>query len=398
MMGIGLFVQLLGNVLYSSGSMNGVHVYFLLILPALLLTILLGVKKTQLLDQGGRFFLLMAGGFLLFSSVSAAWSNGEDCVLYVLRKSVVIILYLVGVIYLASIASARAIKWFLVSGCVIAALGAFISMSYQLTVLGETFGWRTFRISRMGYGEWIDLGYPVIAGIYFGLFAVLAASLIAIRGQRDNVMWGLAVSILLLLPYMFLTFSRTSWIAMAVSVGYLLLAFRNRASMAIACCMGIIALIIMVFYYGDVVVEVTERQLSGRTEIWRWAIHSIMEKPVFGHGFAHSFWEENSAVPHAHNFYLQVLFEQGIVGFISFLAMLCVVVHAAWKNKEDSLVVGAFALVVYIMTVMLVEIQHVITRPGLYWTIFWFPLALVVGLANRNSFLDLSVRKEKRAD
>lgn len=397
-MGIGLFVQLVGNVLYSSGSMNGVHIYLLLILPALFLAVLASVKKNRFFSSEARLFLLMAGGFLLFSSLSAAWSDGDDTVLYVLRKSAVIFLYLIGVIYLASNASIQHIKWFLIIVCVIAALGALISMVYQLTILGEVFGWRTFRISSMGYGKWIDLGYPVIAGIYFGFFAVMAASVIAIHGKDLSGNTILAVSILCLLPYMFLTFSRTSWIAGIVSVGYLLLVFRHRASILMACCLGGGLLIMAAFYYDNLLEEVMTRQLSGRPQIWLWTINMIFDSPYWGHGFDHSFKVEWESVPHAHNFYLQILFEQGIAGLAWFLAMLSALIHAVWKNRKNRWVVGLFSLVIYILTVMAVEIQHVITRPGLYWTVFWFPLALLVGLVNRDVSLRLAAGRQKNSD
>lgn len=383
---VGLFLQLTGKVLYTSGSMNGVHVYFLLILPALVLVTLSAIKKVPLFASDAKKFLLLTGSFLLVSSVSALWSDGDESAIYVLRKSLVIWLYLVAVIYLTSVTQWQHIKWFLIAVCTVVALGAVISLVYQLAVLNETFGWRTFRIHRMGYGDWIDLGYPVIAGIYFAMFAVLAASMMAIDSQNRKVVLLLAVAILFILPYVFQTFSRTSWVAGVVSVGYLLVAFRHRASLVLTLCLALVVLVLTVAYHDQVVVEVTKRQLSGRPQIWLWTIKNILEFPIFGHGFSSSFalQEKNTMFSHAHNFYLQVLFEQGLLGTLCFLAMLFSVALSAWKARKDRLILGAFSLVVYILTVMLVEIEHVITRPGLFWTIFWFPLALVIGVVNRN--------------
>lgn len=386
-MAVGLFLQLTGKVLYASGSMNGVHVYLLLVLPALFLVFWAGIQKIPLFASDVKKFLLLAGSFLLVSSLSALWSDGEESVIYVLKKSLVVWLYLVAVIYLASTTQWKHIKWFLAGVCVVVALGAAISLLYQLTVVHETFGWRTFRIQRMGYGDWIDLGYPVIAGIYFAMFAVLSASLIAVDAQDRKVVWLLALAILLVLPYVFQTFSRTSWIAGIVSIAYLLVAFRHRASLVLAACLGFAVLMLVIIYYDQVVVEMTRRQLSGRPQIWLWTINRILENPVFGHGFSPWFalQEKHKMFSHAHNFYLQVLFEQGLLGLACFLGMLVAVFRAVWKARKDRMILGAFALVVYILTVMLVEIEHVVTRPGLFWTIFWFPLGLVMGLVNRQS-------------
>ena len=134
-MAVGLFLQLTGQILYASGSMNGVHVYLLLILPALFLVFLSGFKKIPLFLPESKRFLLLSAGFLLISSLSALWSDGEDSVIYVLRKGLVIWLYLVAVIYLVSNAEWKHTRWFLVGVCTVVAVGAAVSLIYQATVL-----------------------------------------------------------------------------------------------------------------------------------------------------------------------------------------------------------------------------------------------------------------------
>ena len=266
LMGVGLFLQLSSKVLYTSDSTNGVHVYLLLILPALLLTVWSFLKKESLF--------------------SAYWSDSGQSVLYVLRKSLVIFLYLAAIIYLVTVAKWQHIKFFIMMLCVVAAVGALVSLCYQLVVLDESFGWRTFRIYRMGHGEWIDLGYPVIAGIYFALFGVLAASLVALGHQNHSQNLVLMLVILVLLPYVFLTFSRTSWIAWAVAICYLMVVFRHRATIALATILACIAFVMIAIYQNEMAVEVTERQLSGRPQIWLWTLQHFLERPLLGHGCA----------------------------------------------------------------------------------------------------------------
>lgn len=390
-MAAGLFIQLTGKVLYASGSANGVHVYLLLILPSLLCFIWSTYSKTRVLASEAQWFLLSAAVFLAVCSVSAFWSDGDDSPLYVLRKSLVILLYLYAVVSLVTVAQWRHMRWFLVGICCVAAVGALLSLGYQLLVLDESFGWRTFRIYRMGYGQWVDLGYPVISGIYFGLFAVLAASLLTLEHRRRGLSLLLTLVMVALLPYVFQTFSRTSWVAAMVATGYLLVAFRNRMILVLGTILAGIGLLLAFYYYDHVVVELTERQLSGRPTIWLWTLNSFLEQPVWGHGFGHSFWPEK-AFAHAHNFLLQVMFEQGLVGLLGFLAMLYSVFRSAWVYRQNREVLAAFALVVYILTAMMVDVQHVITRPGLFWTIFWFPLGLVVGLVNRQRMEEIHTK------
>jgi exopolysaccharide production protein ExoQ len=73
--------------------------------------------------------------------------------------------------------------------------------------------------------------------------------------------------------------------------------------------------------------------LTGRTEIWSWVADSILERPLLGHGYS-GFWSGVSAasagldqaaggvVMYAHNGYLEVLLNLGIVGFALTLAFL----------------------------------------------------------------------------
>lgn len=382
LMGAGLFLQLSSEVLYSSGSANGVHVYLLLILPALLLTVWSFLRKESLFSVEVKRFLIAAGLFMTICSVSAYWSDSGQSVLYVLRKSLVIFFYLSAIIYLVTVAKWQHIKFFIMMLCVVAAVGALVSICYQLVVLDESFGWRTFRIYRMGHGEWIDLGYPVIAGIYFALFGVLAASLVALGQQNRSQNFVLMLVILVLLTYVFLTFSRTSWIAWAAAICYLMVVLRHRATIALATILACIALVMIAIYQNQIAVEVTERQLSGRVQIWLWTLQHFLERPLLGHGFDHSFWPE-TPYAHAHNFLLQVLFEQGLLGLICYFFMLTSVFAGVWRYREDKLVLAAFALVIYILTAMMVDVQHVITRPGLFWSIFWFPLAFTMGAVNR---------------
>lgn len=384
-MSVGLFIQLAGKIFYSSSSANGVHVYFLLILPSLILVVGAGLKKKNFLSSEAIFFLTATGFFLFFSSLSAAWSDTNESVAYVLRKSLVIMLYLFGVIYLVTVATWQQIKTFLIFLCYISALGAVISLGYQLLVLDESLGWRTFRIYSMGYKGWIDIGYPVIAGIYFGFFAVLTVVLLGLREESKLQNLLLLVAILVMLPYIFQTFSRTSWVAGALAVVYLTAVYRHHTIFALGIVFGIACVVMGVIFYDEIVVELTKKQLSGRPIIWIWTLGEFLNHPVVGHGFDHSFWPEKPFA-HAHNFFLQVMFEQGLVGLFFFLAMLSSVFVAVWKHRKARWVLASFSLVVYILVAMQVEIQHVITRPGLFWTVFWFPLALVMGLVNRVYF------------
>lgn len=379
-MTIGLFLQLTGKILYTSGSANGAHVYLLLIVPSLILSVFFTLKYRYFFSREAALFLFLSLVFMVWSAITSGWGDGDFSFADLLKRSVVITVYMSGVILLMSVGSDRQVKQFLLLVVTVVAIGALISLYYQFAVLDNTFGWRTFRLNRMGYNDWVDLGNPVIAGLYMGLFAIGALALTTQEKQLS--LYAVIGCFSLLLAYTFLTFSRTAWVAGSVSAVFLWSCYRNRTFTWIAGVVALAFLLLVAAFFDEFLLEITKKQLSHRDETWLWALKHIGDAPILGHGFNHTFWPEKHFV-HAHNFYLQTIYEQGLVGLVALLAMISAVCRGFWSNRSDPLVCMGFAMVVYILVAMLSEIDHVITRPGIYWVLFWFPMAFTMGAVNR---------------
>ena len=84
--------------------------------------------------------------------------------------------------------------------------------------------------------------------------------------------------------------------------------------------------------------------LSGRTEIWRWVVSSILKRPILGYGYA-GFWTESAAatIEHAigrpmysHNGYLDTILTNGVVG----LSLAIVFLGTGLKRAFDWSVQG----------------------------------------------------------
>jgi O-antigen ligase len=387
-MSVGLFLQLTGKIVYSSGSANGAHVYVLLILPSLCVAFWFAYAKQQFFSRDAGIFLGLAAVFMAWGVVATGWGDGEFSFLYLLKRALVIFLYIVAIIFLVSFATVRHIKGFLLLVVMVVAVGALVSIYYQFFVLDQAFGWRSFRLSSMGYRGWVDLGNPVIAGLYMGIFAVITLNLIAV--ERQAYLLAVFVILVVLASYIFLSYSRTTWVAGVVSAVFLLNHFRSRSLMIVAIASVLCFVIIAGFYFDEFLREITHKQLSRRGETWRWALNNISENIVFGHGYNHTFWPEKHFT-HAHNFYLQTAYEQGLIGLVALFGMLSWVCRCYWKNRKDIFVCLGFSMVIYILVAMLSEIDQVITRPGVYWTIFWFPLAFTIGAVNRARLLKSAV-------
>ncbi|MDO8563875.1 MAG: O-antigen ligase family protein [Nanoarchaeota archaeon] len=104
---------------------------------------------------------------------------------------------------------------------------------------------------------------------------------------------------------------------------------------------GIIVIIssIGIIYYGeDFLQEIgKDSTLTGRTELWSYSLDNIIKHPIIGHGYA-SFWiKDNDSPsekaeyvlgwdpPHAHNGFIDLTLELGLIGLIIIIIQLIVI-------------------------------------------------------------------------
>jgi O-antigen ligase len=80
---------------------------------------------------------------------------------------------------------------------------------------------------------------------------------------------------------------------------------------------------------GTTGTEVTQGDLNGRTEQWRQGFNAFEEHPIFGVG-TDMYRSVNTLSKVAHNSYLSVLVEEGLIGFAMFASILAMV---AWRVR-----------------------------------------------------------------
>lgn len=101
---------------------------------------------------------------------------------------------------------------------------------------------------------------------------------------------------------------------------------------------------------------------TGRVGLWKVVLPAILEKPVFGHGFYASKFivEDESGIDwpagHTHNGFLEVLYNNGVVGLLLLLAVLfrtvrnlLWVIRKVRAGEARTWAIGAFALFVFLM-------------------------------------------------
>ena len=151
----------------------------------------------------------------------------------------------------------------------------------------------------------------------------------------------------------------------------------------------IIVLLRMQDRFEFIIKDLLHRDLTftGRTLIWDYAIKNIKNNLLFGIGiYDYKMRRLQTGVYHAHCTYLNVLFENGIIGAISYLLIFIKVGNKLMENKSNSLVnmVSYFFFIYFIITLMEVYMNNVM----LY-------ILLAVGY---NISIILDDRKEKVED
>jgi O-antigen ligase len=181
--------------------------------------------------------------------------------------------------------------------------------------------------------------------------ATLAAALAITARDRPALRWASAIVVPLCIIGVFLTLSRGGLVSLAASlIAAVLVAHRHRTAVLTA---GLCAVLAAVVYFGAFAsTEARQRVLetkggTGRTDIWKVGWRMVEAHPVVGVGAGNfptssihyllapgsilrdDFIVDNPKV--AHNTYLNVLAELGIVGLVLFLSVIGFSFYCAGK-------------------------------------------------------------------
>ena len=85
--------------------------------------------------------------------------------------------------------------------------------------------------------------------------------------------------------------------------------------------------------FSTILPELAQGDLNNRTNNWREGLDSFTENPLVGVG-GHRYRTVNTWGKVAHNTFLSMLVELGLVGFLLFAAVLAIAVSQAWKHRR----------------------------------------------------------------
>lgn len=154
------------------------------------------------------------------------------------------------------------------------------------------------------------------------------------RFKVKILFYGAAAFTLITMVY---AFSRAAYIATLVAMGVLAL-LRDRKLLAVLA-------VFLITWQAVVPAAVSERvnmthdangnleaSAQERVDLWEQSKQLFMSNPVTGIGFgAFQFGEHTDKLKDTHNYYVKILVETGLIGFIIFSMMLYLMISAAWR-------------------------------------------------------------------
>lgn len=271
-----------------------------------------------------QYLLLLAFlGALMLSRIASGWLGGA---LLVLERF--------GLVVLAFVLLANAVN---TRRRVIATMAVFSLCAFVLALHGidqsrTGIGWTGVPLSQGTRIQYIGIfNDPNDLGLLFAMCLPMAVYLGArggLMGLRRMFWWGVAA---VLLYGVYLTNSRGTLLAVVAVVGvYVWL----RRGIFAAGTIGAIALVGMMLLSSRLQdMEVSESSAMGRVESWYHGVQMFLSKPIFGIGAGRysEFYDLT-----AHNSFVLVLAESGIIGFTIWLAFLgyCVLMLFAVIRRD----------------------------------------------------------------
>ena len=235
---------------------------------------------------------------------------------------------------------------------------------------------------------------------YLELVIPAALAMLTARSVARSTLSKLAL-VLALVP-MFaafaLTQSRGAWVSLGLSLLIMLLFMvsrdRSRARTMVILALAIVAAVSTIYFVGDMmssrIATITAAQegedvSGGRFKIWQGAIGMIKERPLTGAGigdFDHGFYRFrpfglNVRAVYAHNDYLHMAAEMGVVAPFIMLWLFIVAIREGLKKREKS--PYAFGCAIGIMSLALhgmVDFNFHIPANMILFTVW---LAIVTG-------------------
>ncbi len=377
---LGLFIQLLGSLVFDHGYRT--WVYFGFYLPLILLFLVNWKNILSELKINSTLYLLLFS-FIFYYSLSNLWSDNSN-LSNELKASLLCILYIVGV---SIISKKEQLLYITLSATLIyVALFSLLFIVQNYLINNQELN---HRLSNTGFEGWNSLNHPQVFAIYLGTFFTLGIMLLRIKTPSIIKIILFIASILILIAAFF-TYSRTMWIALFFTLLCYLYINKYHTILRYGTLLLLSSSTIILFIFPEIFDRFIYRDgLSFRPQNWLLTLSYIVDKPLLGYGSNATFHytvtqmvngiKLSCIIPHPHNLYLSIFYFSGLIGLTLYLAMLTKLLVSVKKYLHDDFVWLALGILLFSLSVQLFEIAEIVTKPNKYYMIMWLPIGIFIG-------------------
>ncbi len=243
-------------------------------------------------------------------------------------------------------------------------------------------------------------GQPNPFGGFMGMIAPVAVMMTYAYGQLilndwhklRRVRWDRPLAFgfygcasLLVVSALVMSWSRGAWLGFGVSILAMVFTLPRKLWQSVMLLIIMTASLLVLWHSGQIPATISDRIASATTEIftlddvravdvtpenypiierlahWQAALNITHDHPWLGVGFGnyeiaydqYRLLNWRDSLGHAHNYYLNILSETGIVGFIVYLSMIGYMLYVTWESRKypdivgRSVIIGVIGVLVY---------------------------------------------------
>ena len=374
---LGLSFQVLGLLLVSDGSAYSTNVSIFLMIPSLLAMALFR-ESTNLFFKPHASKLLLA--FLAYILIYAAFvSGGLSDFKKWLKICVYILLYLYSYHFLMK-ENIRLFDRVAMLIIIVSSIFAWATIINVFFVEDASFAYRSVRLEKLGLWGLADLKNALVSALYYGAVSILALFYF-FKEKSYLSRFMLLISLVGLCLYVLFTYSRSVWMALFFSyLVFMGITFRDFKRYLVIFFVVFTAFLAVIYLglYPGMEISLTYRDLIW--EEWFARLHSFW---LLGSGPGAEFnvcidIQGRNCFNQAHNLYMQLTYELGVVGLLLFIAVICFLVIEGVKSVSNKYISLGFSWLVFSLTAGVSSYHTMLTRPSVYWIVMWVPIAIIL--------------------
>ncbi|MBI4322953.1 MAG: O-antigen ligase family protein [Candidatus Omnitrophica bacterium] len=228
--------------------------------------------------------------------------------------------------------AARGVQLILLSAALVCGDAIAQELTHWELVYGRT-PWRVYSRMTGPYENPIDLATYLVV--------VVPIIVVQLSHATRRSRWWLWALLAVVMAGVIRTESQGAWLSLAVGLGVLVVWGRRLRAPAMALGLGLVVSASLYLYVvGRLDYTVTFHDIGTRDRwfMWQSAWHMIQDRPWLGQGLNTfmanylSYWVGGERQPrYAHNCFLQVTAETGVIGLVTFVGFLAAMVWSWWR-------------------------------------------------------------------